>query len=197
MCRKARRSKRPRREPRSWTPWTATCSARPCSSHASIANSRPASNVIKQLTGDGWLLFATRFVRLFAYGSLSVVLVFYLVGVGLSEAQAGLLLSLTLVGDTAVSLFLTTQADRLGRRRMLIAGAALMTIAGVVFAASRTFWILLLAGHHRRDQPERAGSRAVSSDRTSLSRRSSAIAPEPRAWRGTRCLDQLPRPPAR
>ena len=71
------------------------------------------------------------------YGSLSVVLVFYLVGVGLSEAQAGLLLSLTLVGDTAVSLFLTTQADRLGRRRMLIAGAALMTIAGVVFAASR------------------------------------------------------------
>ena len=114
--------------------------------HASIANVRPASNVIRQLTGDGWLLFATRFVRLFAYGSLSVVLVFYLVGVGLSEAQAGLLLSLTLIGDTAVSLFLTTQADRLGRRRMLIAGAALMTIAGVVFAASRTFWILLLAG---------------------------------------------------
>jgi MFS family permease len=114
--------------------------------HASIANSGPASNVIRQLTGDGWLLFATRFVRLFAYGSLSVVLVFYLVGVGLSEAQAGLLLSLTLVGDTAVSLFLTTQADRLGRRRMLIAGAALMTIAGAVFAASRTFWILLLAG---------------------------------------------------
>ena len=113
---------------------------------ASIANLSPASNVIKQLTGDGWLLFATRFVRLFAYGSLSVVLVFYLVGVGLSEAQTGLLLSLTLIGDTAVSLFLTTQADRLGRRRMLIAGAALMTIAGVVFAASRTFSILLLAG---------------------------------------------------
>jgi MFS family permease len=29
---------------------------------------------------------------------------------------------------------------------MLIAGAGLMTIAGLVFAASRTFWILLLAG---------------------------------------------------
>lgn len=111
---------------------------------ASIGNLR--SIVISQLTGDGWLLFATRFVRLFAYGSLSVVLVFYLVGVGLSEAQAGLLLTLTLAGDTAVSLFLTTHADRLGRRRMLIAGAALMTIAGVVFAASRTFWILVVAG---------------------------------------------------
>ena len=34
----------------------------------------------QRLTGDAWLLFATRFIRLFAYGSLSVVLVFYLVG---------------------------------------------------------------------------------------------------------------------
>ena len=39
------------------------------------------------LTRDTWLLFATRFIRLFAYGSLSVVLVFYLIGVGLSEQQ--------------------------------------------------------------------------------------------------------------
>ena len=101
--------------------------------------------IFQHLTRDGRLLLATRFVRLFAYGGLSVVLVFYLVGVGLSEAQTGLLLTLTLIGDTVVSLFLTTRADRLGRRRMLIAGAVLMTIAGLVFAATRTFWILLLA----------------------------------------------------
>ncbi len=30
---------------------------------------------LTHLTRDGWLLFATRFIRLFAYGS--VVLVFY------------------------------------------------------------------------------------------------------------------------
>jgi len=42
---------------------------------------------LRTLTRDGWLLFLTRFVRLFAYGSLSVVLVFYLVGLGLSESQ--------------------------------------------------------------------------------------------------------------
>jgi len=48
------------------------------------------------------------------------------VGLGLSEAQTGLLLTLTLVGDMVVSLYLTTQADRIGRRRMLIAGAILM-----------------------------------------------------------------------
>lgn len=101
---------------------------------------------LKLLTRDGWLLFLTRFIRLFAYGSISVILVFYLVGLGLSETQTGLLLTLTLVGDTVISLFLTTRADRVGRRRMLIIGALLMAAAGLVFAATRNFVWLLVAG---------------------------------------------------
>ena len=80
-------------------------------------------SALRGLTPDGWLLFVTRSVRLFAYGSLSVILVFYLVSLGLSESQTGLLLSLTLAGDVVVSLFLTTHADRIGRRRMLVVGA--------------------------------------------------------------------------
>lgn len=98
------------------------------------------------LTSDGWLLFLTRFIRLFAYGSLSVILVFYLVSLGLSESQTGLLLSLTLAGDVVVSLFLTTRADRIGRRRMLIVGAALMAGAGLAFALSHNFLFLVIAG---------------------------------------------------
>jgi MFS family permease len=98
------------------------------------------------LTRDAWLLFATRFIRLFAYGSLSVVLVFYLIGLGLSPSETGLLLTLTLAGDTVVSLALTTRADRIGRRRMLIVGALLMTAAGLAFASTRNLWLLLLAG---------------------------------------------------
>src|SRR5436853_2498139 len=92
------------------------------------------TGTIMTLTRDGWLLFLTRFLRLFSYGMLAVVLVFYLTGVGLSESQTGLLLTLTLAGDTAVSLMLTTQADRIGRRRMLIAGAILMAATGLAFA---------------------------------------------------------------
>ena len=102
--------------------------------------------VLRALSGDAWLLFATRFVRLFAYGAVSVVLVFYLVGLGFSESQTGLLLTATLVGDTLVSLFLTTRADRIGRRTMLIAGAALMAAAGLVFAYTSAVWPLVLAG---------------------------------------------------
>src|SRR5690242_6881004 len=97
------------------------------------------------LTRDGKLLFLTRFIRLFSYGMLAVVLVFYLTGIGLSEPQVGLLLTLTLAGDTAVSLALTTQADRIGRRRTLVAGAILMAGAGVAFALTRQFLLLIVA----------------------------------------------------
>jgi len=103
-------------------------------------------SALQRLSRDGWLLFATRFIRLFAYGSLSVVLVLYLIGVGLTEPEAGLVLTLTLAGDTVVSLYLTTRADRLGRRRMLMIGALLMTAAGVVFASTTSLWLLVAAG---------------------------------------------------
>ena len=101
---------------------------------------------LKTLPRDGWLLFITRFARLFAYGSLSVILVFYLIGLGLTEAQSGLVLTLTLAGDVVVSLLLTTQADRIGRRRMLIIGAILMAAAGVAFASTRNLFFLIIAG---------------------------------------------------
>src|SRR3954471_720551 len=103
-------------------------------------------DALRSLTADGRLLFATRFVRLFAYGALSVVLVLYLVALGLTESATGALLTATLLGDTLVSLYLTTRADRFGRRRMLIAGASLMAAAGVAFAFTHQFWLLVVAG---------------------------------------------------
>src|SRR5205814_180743 len=62
------------------------------------------------------------------------------------ESDTGLLLTSTLLGDTLVSLYLTTQADRIGRRRMLIIGAVLMAAAGIVFAFTRQMWLLVVAG---------------------------------------------------
>jgi MFS family permease len=94
---------------------------------------------------DVALLFATRSVRLFAYGFLSVVLVLYLAALGFSPGEVGVLLTLTLLGDTAISLWITTRADRAGRRRMLVLGAWLMVLAGALFASTRSFALLLLA----------------------------------------------------
>ena len=111
-----------------------------------MTHNSSVSTALRSLGSDGRLLFATRFIRLFAYGALSVVLVLYLVGLGLSESDTGLLLTSTLLGDTLVSLYLTTQADRIGRRRMLIVGAGLMGAAGVAFAFTHRMWLLVVAG---------------------------------------------------
>lgn len=102
-------------------------------------------NPSDSMVRDGWILFATRCARMFAYGLLSVVLVLYLVELGLSGWQVGLLLSLAMFGDMLISLWLTTAADRWGRRRTLIVGAGLMLLAGAVFALADHFAILLVA----------------------------------------------------
>lgn len=98
-----------------------------------------------ELSENGRVLFSTRILRLFAYGLLSVILALYLSQLGLSEVNIGLLLTLTLLGDTAISLWITTNADRIGRQRMLIAGAFLMILAAVLFAATRNYYLLLVA----------------------------------------------------
>jgi MFS family permease len=97
------------------------------------------------LSTDGWLLFGTRIIRLFAYGFLSVVLVFFLAAAGLTETQIGVLLTLTLIGDTVISLWITTTADRIGRRRMLITGAVLMVFGGTLFTVASNFALLVVA----------------------------------------------------
>jgi MFS family permease len=89
------------------------------------------------------LLAITRVTRMFAYGALSVILALHLARIGFDERAIGVLFTLTLAGDAVISLLLTTVADRVGRRRVLIAGALLMLFAGVVFA-STTAWPLLV-----------------------------------------------------
>lgn len=94
---------------------------------------------------DVALLFATRIVRMFAYGALSVVLVLFLGGIGLDGGAVARLLTGTLLGDAAISLAITSWADRIGRRRMLLLGAALMAGGGLAFLVTRDPRMLLLA----------------------------------------------------
>ena len=91
------------------------------------------------------VLFAARIVRLFAYGFVSVVLALYLAARGLSDWGIGLLLSATLLGDAVITLWLTTIADRFGRRRTLLLGAVLMVLAGTAFVLTDEPLVLALA----------------------------------------------------
>ncbi len=101
---------------------------------------------LRGLDEDGRALFALRTVRMFGYGFLAVILVLYLAAAGLDPLGIGIVLTLTLLGDTLVSLWLTTQADRIGRRRVLIIGSLLVVVAGAVFAATDWLPLLVLAG---------------------------------------------------
>jgi MFS family permease len=112
--------------------------------HASTASTLDAGLVasIRGLDRDGRLLFTTRVLRMFGYGFLAVVLVLYLAAIGLDPFTIGAILTLTLIGDTLISLWLTTNADRIGRRRVLAVGSLLVVGAGIIFAI--TSWVPLL-----------------------------------------------------
>ncbi|KAL2067482.1 hypothetical protein VTL71DRAFT_1907 [Oculimacula yallundae] len=96
-------------------------------------------------TLDVKLLCSQRFIRHFAYGGSTLVLVSYLQELGISKEKIGLFMTLTLVGDTAISFVLTLFADALGRKSVLAVAAILMAGSGVVFALFDNYWILLLA----------------------------------------------------
>jgi MFS family permease len=96
-------------------------------------------------TLDTKLLCIQRFVRLFAYGGSTLILVSYLASLGISDTKIGLFMTLTLVGDVIISFFLTLIADGLGRKAILALGAALMAVSGIVFGLFGNYWVLLAA----------------------------------------------------
>jgi len=92
------------------------------------------------------LLFTTRVLRMFAYGFLAVILVLYLAELGIDGFTIGAILTLTLIGDTVISLWLTTRADRIGRRLVLVVGSLLMAGAGLSFASTASVpWLIIVA----------------------------------------------------
>jgi MFS family permease len=94
---------------------------------------------------DVYILILARYLRLVAYGSVALILAIYFEALGFSDEQIGLFMTLTLLGDVLVSLFLTLVADALGRRRTLLLGAIMMAISGAVFASTGNYVALLIA----------------------------------------------------
>lgn len=91
------------------------------------------------------LLFVSKSVRLFGFGFLAVMLVTFLATLNFTATQIGLLFSMTLIGDAAISLFITSNADRVGRRKMLLIGAVLSLTTSAIFCAVKSYWLLMLA----------------------------------------------------
>ncbi|MEE9217143.1 MAG: MFS transporter, partial [Anaerolineales bacterium] len=83
--------------------------------------------------------------RNFGYGFLSVILGLYLDEVGFTPIEVGFIFTATLIGSALLTGIVTARADRLGRRRMLMASSALMVLSGTMFAVARTPWLLVIA----------------------------------------------------
>src|SRR5258706_14514419 len=91
---------------------------------------------------DSWLIILARCCRMFAYGANSLIIALFFSALEFTDFYIGLFMSLTLLGDVLLSLFLTLVADKVGRRRILFAGSVLMVLSGAVFAYFENFWIL-------------------------------------------------------
>jgi MFS family permease len=90
------------------------------------------------------LVLAARGVRALGDGFVSLTLPLYLLALGYTPLQVGIVSTATLLGSAALSLSVGLYATRIGYRRALLAAALLMLATGLAFAGVRDFWPLLV-----------------------------------------------------
>ena len=90
------------------------------------------------------LVLAARGVRALGDGFVSLTLPLYLLALGYTPLQVGLVSTATLLGSAALSLTVGIYATRIGYRRALLGAALLMFATGIAFTSVRDFWPLLV-----------------------------------------------------
>lgn len=95
-------------------------------------------------TPDATVLLASRGVRAFADGFVSVLLPVYLLGLGFDGLQIGAVATATLVGSAGLTLLVGLIAHRFRARPLLTSAALLMAATGAGFVLVHGFWPLLI-----------------------------------------------------
>lgn len=95
-------------------------------------------------TVDTRRLIATRALRGFADGLVSVLLASHLSAMDFTPIQIGAIVTGTLVGSAALTLVVGLFANRLSRRRLLLSASAAMLATGLCFFEITSFWPLLV-----------------------------------------------------
>ncbi|HSB83368.1 MAG TPA: MFS transporter [Nitrosarchaeum sp.] len=91
------------------------------------------------------MIISARIIRTFSFGFLSMILAIYLKLLGFDELLIGFILSATLVNSIIFNLFSSFFADRIGRKKVLIIYASLMTVSGCVFLITENYFALIIA----------------------------------------------------
>ena len=102
-------------------------------------------DAFRWLSNDGKLILAARTLRTFAYGFLSVILAIYLKLIGFEDFYIGLILTATLVNSVIFTLVASFYADKIGRRKILIVYAALMSLSGAIFFVTTNYLALIIS----------------------------------------------------
>ncbi len=89
-------------------------------------------------------LLLGRALRALVDGYVAVLLPMYLLALGMSTWQVGLLSTATLLGSALATLAVGAWGHRVDSRRLLLAAALLMAATGLAFAGLSAFWPLLL-----------------------------------------------------
>ncbi|HLW71730.1 MAG TPA: MFS transporter [Candidatus Binataceae bacterium] len=93
-------------------------------------------------SADAKLLLATRALRGFADGAVSVILPSYLTAIGLGSFQVGAIVFGTLLGSAVLTLWVGLAGSRIAPRRILISASVLMFATGIGFFSAAGFWTL-------------------------------------------------------
>jgi MFS family permease len=94
-------------------------------------------------TTDAKRLVVARGLRAVGDGFVSILLPAYLLALGHSPFEVGVLTTATLAGSAILTLLTGAITARFGHRRPLLWAAGLMVLTGIGFAGFRSFWPLL------------------------------------------------------
>jgi MFS family permease len=95
-------------------------------------------------TGAAGRVLAARALRGFGDGYVAVLLPAYLLALGFSELDIGIVSTVTLFGSAIATLALGALGNRFPERKLLATAAFLMILTGAGFAGLSTFWPLLV-----------------------------------------------------
>ncbi len=97
------------------------------------------------MSRDGKILLLSRVTRGVGYGFLSVTLAIYLKLLGFNVFSIGVILTATLASSAVFTILATLLERKIGRRRLLVLFAVLMSVAGGIFIVSTSYVALLSA----------------------------------------------------
>src|SRR5580765_7564229 len=93
---------------------------------------------------DLLLINTAAFMRSFTFGLIGVVLGIYLFRIGLSSLSIGMVIGAGLAGSALATIGVTTQADRVGRRRTLVVLSLLGAVGSLALAITPAAPVLLV-----------------------------------------------------